>query len=136
MSKHPIKHNRVRIIDIDGTVLLRRAPHEYNEEPTLLENAAEVINHWFDQGDFIVMWTARSEEYYEKTFTDLETCGVKFHELIMEKPYSHEIHIYDDKDIFFHKVERDVGLGLLKDPDNCHTNTSKDRITFRFSKWI
>ena len=113
MPKEPIFHKRVRVIDIDGTILKKRAPHERHEEPVLLGDAGKIINEWFEQGDYILLWTARPNEYYEKTFLELERCGIRFHELICDKPYSYEIHIYDDNDIYTHKVDRDVGLDVV-----------------------
>ncbi|RLF67737.1 MAG: hypothetical protein DRN26_01535 [Thermoplasmata archaeon] len=112
--KYPVFHERVRVIDIDGTVLKKRDPeHYFTAEPEALEDAVEQVNEWFDNGDYIVFWTARPSSVRDKTMNALDRLGFKYHEVIFDKPYSYEIHIYDDNPIFIHKVERDIGIGKL-----------------------
>ena len=108
----------VRIIDIDG-VIFRQL---HNDKPTELEplpGSVEQINEWFDDGDLVVIWTARSPVYAGVTRDQLDSFGVKYHYLLLGKPLSDEIHIYDDKIIISHKLEMNAGLESL--PTECDT---------------
>lgn len=114
MPLEPTGHARTRIIDIDGTVVNKKAPEDYFRVPTVaLPGAVELVNRWFKQGDYIVFWTARPEEYIVQTMDMLDRLGFFYHELICGKPYCHEIHIYDDNPVFFHQVVRDEGIGQI-----------------------
>ena len=114
MPLEPVKHKRVRVVDVDGTVIEKKLPEEYFTTPTVaLEGALEQINEWYDEGDYILFWTARPEEYRAKTMGELDALGFKYHELVCGKPYCHEIHIYDNNPMFFHQVERDQGIDKL-----------------------
>jgi len=108
----PKKEACVRIIDIDGTVIKHMNPSKY-KEAFPLEDAVETVNEWFQNGDIIIFWTARHPSYYDCTKQQLDSMGFYYNELLMGKPYAKEIHLYDDADIEFHKVERDKGLGIL-----------------------
>ena len=116
MPLEPVKHCRVRIIDLDGTVVKKKAPEDYFRTATWpLPGAIEQVNEWYDDGDYICFWTARPKEYRENTLSVLDQLGFKYHELICGKPYCKEIHIYDDNHMYFHKVTRDIGIGLPED---------------------
>ncbi len=114
MPLEPTKHSRTRIIDVDGTVVKKKAPRDYFSVPTeVLPGAVEQVNEWYKQGDHIVFWTARLPEIRERTMDMLDRLGFYYHELVCGKPYCHEIHLYDDNPFFFHQVERDKGIGAL-----------------------
>jgi hypothetical protein len=112
MPLEPVRHNRTRIIDIDGTVVAKKPPEAYFNTPTEpLPGALDRVNEWYDQGDYTLFWSARPVEYRQRTMDMLDDLGFKYHELICGKPYCHEIHIYDDNPMFFHQIERDKGIG-------------------------
>jgi len=118
MSCEPYKFPVVRIVDIDGTILPKKEIYNY----LLLTNfslpgAVEVLDRWFEEGNFIVLWTARPEQYREQTIIQLEKANISYHQLLMDKPYSDEIHIYDDKVILSHKVVPNVGIGGLREEE-------------------
>jgi hypothetical protein len=114
MPLEPVKHRRTRIIDVDGTVVRKKAPKDYFSEPTLaLPGAVEQVNRWYEEGDYIIFWTARPKEYLLRTMDMLDKLGFYYHELVCGKPYCHEIHIYDDNPVLFHQVERDEGVAAL-----------------------
>jgi hypothetical protein len=116
MALGPLRHSRVRIIDIDGTVVNWRAPEDYFTIPQVaLSGAVEKVNKWHEKGDYIIFWTARVERLRDKTIDMLDRLGFKYHGLICGKPYSHDIHIYDDNPIISHKVTRNKGIGDLDD---------------------
>lgn len=115
--QHASYHQTVRIIDIDGTVLVTppsvpgpEMPMKTDVEPT--PGALEQVAQWYDQGDYIVFWTARHEEYREITMRQLDQAGFKYHQIVFNKPYSRDIHIYDDKPMQFHFIERNQGLDI------------------------
>jgi hypothetical protein len=126
MPLEPVKHKRVRIIDVDGTVVTKKAPEDYFRVPTeALPGAVNQVNRWYDEGDYIIFWTARPERYAIKTMDMLDELGFYYHELVCGKPYCHEIHIYDDNPMFFHQVTRDEGVAALDE------DLTPEKILFR-----
>lgn len=103
---------RVRIVDVDG-VLFRQGTGDKIGEPELLPGSLERVNEWFDAGDLVVLWTARAPIYRDLTTHQLDSFGFKYHQVILGKPLSNEIHIYDDKLIVAHKLEMNAGLESL-----------------------
>ena len=90
-------------IDIDGTICTPTVGRDYHKaEPW--KNRIEVLNKLYDEGHYIVYWTARGlksgrgEEYYRPiTEKQLEEFGCKYHELGFK---SHDADIFiDDKAI-------------------------------------
>jgi len=118
MSCEPYEYSRVRIIDIDGTILPRKDHYSYDDLATEpLPGAREQIREWWEAGDMIILWTARPAQYREETIKQLDKAGITYTQLVMDKPYSREIHIYDDKIIISHKVVPNVGIGGLDDKE-------------------
>ena len=94
---------KVFIIDIDGTI----CDHVRNEDGTeAMRNAKpfpesiERINKWYDEGHFICFFTARTDEHFAVTEEWLKMHGVKYHQLIVNKPRKigkyKEYHFIDD----------------------------------------
>jgi hypothetical protein len=116
MSLGPVRHTRTRIIDIDGTVIEKKAPDDYFRIPTVaLPGAIEKVKKWHDAGDYIIFWTARPTDKRSQTMDMLDRLGFHYHELICGKPYCYDIHIYDDNLMEFHKVIRNKGIGDCDD---------------------
>ena len=118
--QHKQYHPRIRLLDIDGTVLyqppsLKGIDYVPGDIVQPIPGSLEQVNEWYDKGDLIIFWTARAECYEGLTRQQLDRCGFKYHALLMSKPYSREIHIYDDKQFIFHKVERNQGLSSCSD---------------------
>jgi len=96
---------RIIVCDIDGT-LCRSETHDYVNAVPQVE-AIEMLNLCYDSGDFIILHTSRGmlshngdlEKINQKVRPVLETWlkqhGVKYHQLIMGKPYG-DVYI-DDK---------------------------------------
>jgi len=105
----PEKHRIVRVVDIDGTLLEKVSP-EYYLSAKAFPKAVQTVNQWYEKGDYIVLWTARSDFLRKFTINQLAREGIKYHELHMNKPYTHNMHIYDDNNITFHRIDRKVGL--------------------------
>ena len=112
----PRHYKRVRMIDIDGTVLFKD-PQGMFFSGVPLSGAVEQVKKWFDAGDYIIFWTARPESYRTITAEALDKAGFVYHELRMDKPYADEIHIYDDREFVYHKVERNRGISFVDPPD-------------------
>lgn len=104
------------VFDIDGTICENTYGNYENAKPFL--DRIRVVNDLYDQGNKIVLCTARGmgssnnnreaaiARYYNFTKTQLESWGVKFHELHLGKP-SGDIYV-DDKGVsdefFFNKA--------------------------------
>jgi uncharacterized HAD superfamily protein len=86
MSKNAEKKNR--LIDIDGTVCEDIANENSHLYPTakLWPGSVQKINFFYDQGDFIVFFTAREEKDRKVTEDWLQSNGFKYHALITGKP--------------------------------------------------
>lgn len=116
--QHKPLYKTVRLVDIDGTTLfqgptqpgLDYAPG-YSMVP--LPNSQEIINQWYEQGDIVIFWTARSKCYEEITRAQLDSLGYKYHDILMDKPYTKDLHIYDNNLITVYKVEKNIGLAQI-----------------------
>ena len=75
------------IIDIDGTICSQEK--DYNDAEPFL-NVIERINFLYDQGEEIIMFTARGTEteidWREVTEKQFKKWGLKYHQLIFGKP--------------------------------------------------
>lgn len=80
---------KVALIDIDETICFYPKKRRYDLAEPSKKNIAK-INKLYDEGWYIVYWTARggSEKskkvgkcYYDFTWSQLESWGCKFHEL-------------------------------------------------------
>ncbi len=80
-------------VDIDDTIC--KSPENTNlsdkyklAEP--LSDKIKIINNLYDKGHTIIYWTARGTlsniNFFELTYNQLKSWGVKFHELRMGKP--------------------------------------------------
>jgi hypothetical protein len=81
--------NLVYIIDLDGTVwedMPNEEAHYRTQDAEVYHNAVDWINKRFDEGDFICFFTSRWESLRRVTEDKLKTIGVRYHQLIMDKP--------------------------------------------------
>ena len=77
------------IIDIDGTIcgdIQNEAGLEAVLNAVPFIDARERINKWFNEGNTITFFTARTEEMRAATEKWLLENGFKYHNLIMNKP--------------------------------------------------
>jgi len=100
-------------VDIDGTICSPTVGRDYHKaEPW--ENRIEALNKLYDEGNYIIYFTARAMGRFSKhphsiasvkaeavlfelTEKQLKDWGCKYHELIMGKP--HADYFIDDKGI-------------------------------------
>lgn len=79
---------KIILCDIDGTVcedIKNEDAHLY-ADAKVLPGSLEMVNKWFDDGDFICFFTAREEKDRQVTLDWLTFHGFKFHQLLMNKP--------------------------------------------------
>ncbi len=79
----------VYIIDLDGTVwedIPNEEAHDRTKDADVIDDAVEWINEKYDDGNFICLFTARWDSLRRITEDKLHDIGVKYHQLIMNKP--------------------------------------------------
>lgn len=89
---------KVYAIDIDGTICRTPGGIDYPKSKPITK-AIEAINKLYDEGHTIKMFTGRGcvsgIDWRDFTEKQLKGWGLKYHELIMNKPYYD--HIIDDR---------------------------------------
>ena len=92
---------RVALIDIDETICFYPNKRQYNMAEPSKENIAK-INKLYDEGWYIVYWTARGTttniDWRDVTEKQFERWGVLYHELKFNKP---DYNIFIDDKTFF-----------------------------------
>ena len=87
-------------VDIDETICMSPESRDYSRAIPIMKNI-EKINELYDAGNTIVYWTARGTgsgiDWREVTQLQLNSWGVKHHELRLDKP-SFDVFI-DDKNL-------------------------------------
>ena len=87
-------------VDIDDTICTLKEPLQY-ESAQPIPLAIEKINLLYEEGHRVVFWTARGtlsgKDWRQLTESQLESWGVKYHELKFGKPV-YDFFI-DDKNI-------------------------------------
>ena len=73
------------IIDMDGTICTEEKTFSRSlAKPK--EHAIETINKLYDQGNIIIIYSARTWMEFEMTTDWLTKHGIKYHQLVMGKP--------------------------------------------------
>lgn len=81
--------SKIVLVDIDETIAYYEDKRSYDLAKPIIENV-ELVNELYDEGCYIIMWTARGGSeaskaagrcYYDFTMEQLKSWGVKFHEL-------------------------------------------------------
>lgn len=100
MMASPIEHlklsnlNKTWILDLDGTLLLHNGHLTGNE--AILPGVKYFFDH-LNEGDYIVLMTARAETYRRQTEAALRHYQIPYHFLIMGVPHGERIVINDIK---------------------------------------
>jgi histidinol phosphatase-like enzyme len=96
---------KVIYIDIDETICKTPENRDYFEAIPIKENI-EKINKLYKAGNTIVYWTSRGSRkqinWYALTKSQLDSWGVMYHELRVDKPY-YDLFI-DDKTLRIEEV--------------------------------
>ena len=70
--------------DIDGTLIEQVRFEDLNPNVVnVLPGVREKMNEWYEEGHYIVLTTARPENLREVTVKQMETAGIRFHQLVM-----------------------------------------------------
>ena len=70
--------------DIDGTLIEQVRFEDLNPNvANVLPGVREKMNEWYEEGHYIVLTTARPENLREVTVKQMETAGIRFHQLVM-----------------------------------------------------
>lgn len=77
--------NKVMAIDIDGTICTEERTFE-RPLAKPLAGAKEALKLLKDNGNTIILWTARGWEQYKVTKLWLEENGIEYDQLLMGKP--------------------------------------------------
>lgn len=73
------------IIDLDGTICTEEKTYSRCLAKPL-EKAIESINKFYDEGNTIIIHSARSWQEFEMTEHWLKSHGVKYHQLVLGRP--------------------------------------------------
>jgi histidinol phosphatase-like enzyme len=96
---------KVIYIDIDETICKTSENRDYFEAIPIKENI-EKINKLYEAGNTIVYWTSRGSRkqinWYALTKSQLDSWGVMYHELRVDKPY-YDLFI-DDKTLRIEEI--------------------------------
>lgn len=107
MIKHP-----TYFVDIDGTICKYRKFSDLNiTKPEPIQSVIDLVNREYNNGSHIIITTARPEEYRNFTITELQTIGIKYHQLVMGIGRGTR-YIINDKDPEYPDVDRAVGINL------------------------
>jgi len=70
--------------DIDGTLIEQVRFEDLNPNvANVLPGVAEKMNEWYEAGHYIVLTTARPENLRLITKQQMETAGIRYHQLVM-----------------------------------------------------
>ena len=70
--------------DIDGTLIEQVRFEELNPSvANVLPGVREKMNEWYEAGHYIVLTTARPENLRLITKQQMETAGIRYHQLVM-----------------------------------------------------
>ena len=84
-----MKNKLVYIIDLDGTVwedIPNEVAHNKTATAKVFDNAIEWINKKYDEGNYICLFTARTEALRKVTEDKLNSIELKYHQLMLNKP--------------------------------------------------
>ncbi len=99
-------------VDIDGTLIKYRTFDNLQLiDATPIRSVVDLVNTQYGKGAHIVITTARPESLRGFTEVELETIGVKYHQLVMGIGRGTR-YLINDKDPEFPEVKRAVAVNL------------------------
>lgn len=84
-----INKKKIYMIDLDGTVcedVKNEEGVDVMRDTPVLEDAVTYINSLYDEGNYVCFFSARTDEFKDVTEEWLKRHGVKYHQLILNKP--------------------------------------------------
>ena len=89
----------IYVVDIDGTICDTPYGNYFSAKP--IKERIEKLNKLYDEGNEIIYYTARGSKtrvrWQQLTENQLKEWGVKYHKLVMGKPYGD--HYIDDHNL-------------------------------------
>jgi hydroxymethylpyrimidine pyrophosphatase-like HAD family hydrolase len=107
--------NPTFFVDIDGTLVKYRKFAELENsvlEP--IQDVIDTINNYYEQDAHIVITSARPDSYELFTKQELETIGVKYHQLILGLGRGTRV-VINDNDPQNPEISRSLGVNLNRD---------------------
>jgi hydroxymethylpyrimidine pyrophosphatase-like HAD family hydrolase len=104
--------NPTFFVDIDGTLVKYRKFAEL-ENSTLepIQDVIDTINDYYEKGAHIVITSARPDSYELFTKQELETIGVKYHQIILGLGRGTRV-VINDNDPQNPEISRSLGVNL------------------------
>lgn len=107
MTKYP-----TYFVDIDGTLIKYRKFDQLGiVDPEPIQSVVDKINSEYDLGSHIVITTARPVEFELLTKQELESIGVKYHQIIFGIGRGTR-YIVNDRDPKAPEIDRAVGINI------------------------
>lgn len=110
-----VTKNPTFFVDIDGTIVKYRKFSELSTsvlEP--IQDVIDYLNEQYDKGAVIIITTARPSVWELYTKQELETIGIKYHQLVMDCGRGTRV-IFNDKDPEKPEIDRAIGINLTRD---------------------
>jgi hypothetical protein len=106
--------NPTYFVDIDGTLVVYRKFDELRSTPPVpIQSVINKINEEYDSGAHIVITSARPVEFLEFTEQELNSIGIKYHQIILGIGRGTR-YVINDKDPEFPDIDRAVGINLIR----------------------
>lgn len=108
------KLGKTWIFDLDGTLLKHNG---YKEGGDILLPGVKEFFAKIPQEDYILILTARTEEYQEETKNFLKDNGIRYHQILFNIPYGERIVLNDKKPSGLQtahaiNLDRDIGFDI------------------------
>jgi hypothetical protein len=114
MIKHP-----TYFVDVDGTLFVYRKFDEIKTITSIpIQTVVDKVNSEYDSGSHIVITTARPIELELFTKQELESAGVKYHQIIFGIGRGTR-YIINDRDPKAPEIDRAVGINLNRNEGLC-----------------
>lgn len=84
-----MESRKIFLIDIDGTIcedVKNEEGEEKMKKAKPFEESIRAVNRLYDEGHYICLFTSRKEEHRKVTEMWLKKHGVKYHQIIFNKP--------------------------------------------------
>lgn len=107
--------NHTYFFDIDGTLIKYRVFDNIKIlEPEPIQSSIDVLNAQYENGNHIVITSARPQELMEFTKEELNKLGIKYHQIVLGIGRGVRF-VVNDIDPLLPEYKRAVGLNLERD---------------------
>lgn len=107
--------NYTFFVDIDGTIIkYREFDKLLNTEPEPIQDVIDFLNNQYDEGDVIIITTARPIHYEVFTKQELMKVGIKYHQIIFDCGRGNR-YVINDRDPEYPDDDRAIGFNFNRD---------------------